>query len=48
MNINGKTTLNNGYFLVAGMVLFVLMLSNKGEATQSQPAQEEPKDDLPF
>lgn len=26
----------------------LLMLSNKGEATQSQPAQEEPKDDLPF
>ena len=26
----------------------LLMLSNKGEAPQSQPAQEEPKDDLPF
>lgn len=27
MNINGKTTLNNGYFFVAGMVLFVLIVS---------------------
>ena len=26
----------------------LLMLSNKGEAPQSQPAQEEPNDDLPF
>ena len=26
----------------------LLMLSNKGEAPQSQPTQEEPKDDLPF
>ena len=26
----------------------LLMLSNKGEAPQSQPVQEEPNDDLPF